>query len=56
MLWALVTLILFSALLLALAAFGPLRGTAAAKPLFGVASVQALLGLVLAAARVLGVA
>ncbi len=55
-LWALVTLVLFSALLLALAAFGPLRGTPSARPLGWVASVQALLGAVLIGARLTGMA
>ena len=54
-LWALITLILFSALLLFLAAHGPLRGTASAKPLSWTAAVQAVLGLVLVGARLGGV-
>lgn len=56
MLWALVTLIFFSALLLALAAFGPMRGTPATRPLFVVAALQALAGAALVVARVTGAA
>ena len=55
-LWALVTLILFSALLLSLAAFGPLRGTPSAKPLGWTAGIQALLALVLVGVRLAGAA
>lgn len=55
-LWALVTLILFSALLLGLASFGPLKGTPSAKPLGWTASAQALLGLILVGVRLAGVA
>ncbi|WP_420594632.1 hypothetical protein [Deinococcus sp.] len=55
-LWAFVTLILFSALLLGLAAIGPLKGTATARPLGWVAGVQAVLGLVLVGVRLAGVA
>lgn len=56
MLWGLVTLILFSALLLALAAFGPLRGAPSARPIFALAGLQALVALALIAARLSGVA
>lgn len=55
-LWALVTLVLFSALLLGLAAFGPLRGTPSARPLSWTAAAQAVLGLVLVGARLTGMA
>lgn len=55
-LWALVTLILFSALLLGLAAFGPLRGTPSARPLSWTASLQAVLALILVGARLTGMA
>lgn len=53
-LWAIVTLILFSALLLFLAALGPLRGTPSARPLSWTAAVQAVLGFVLVGARLSG--
>ncbi len=55
-LWALVTLILFSALLLGLAAFGPLRGTPSARPLSWTALAQAVLAAVLVGARLTGMA
>ncbi|WP_164473436.1 hypothetical protein [Deinococcus psychrotolerans] len=55
-LWALVTLILFSALLLSLAAFGPLKGTPSAGPLSWTAGAQAILGLALVGARLTGMA
>ena len=53
-LWAIVTLILFSALLLFLAALGPLKGTPSARPLGWTAGVQAVLGLALVGARLSG--
>lgn len=55
-LWAFVTLILFSALLLGLAAFGPLRGTPSARPLSAVALAQAVLAAMLVGARLTGIA
>ncbi len=55
MLWALVTLILFSSLLISLAAAGPLRGTTTTRPLLAVAALQFLCAALLIVVHLAGV-